>query len=156
MSLILFLCLIFVLRKRWFYTKKTLRSRSSTVWLLSLFEYFLQSCLSSFRSFFSVFWPPSSVLSFVFQNIYLLFSLRPRTRDASRVSLNRKIFSSSFMTSFSTNSFLLIYKVSLSCSFSCLVLFWFVRIFLKAHQMRFDCLLTSRQSRSSYFDDLNE
>ena len=156
MSSISFLCLIFVSERRWSRAEKTLKLRLSTVWSLFLFKYFLQSCFSFFRSFFSIFWSFSSISLFVFRNIHSLFLSRLRTRDASRASLCRKTLSSLFMISFSTDSFLLIHKVLLFCSFSCLVSSWFVRNSLRASQMRSDCLSTSCRSRSSHFDDLNE
>ena len=133
-----------------------LKSRSSTVWSLFLFKCFLQSCFSSSRSFFSIFWSFFSISLFVFRNIYSLFLSDLRIRDASRVSLCRKTLSSLFMILFSTDSFFLIHKVFLSCSFSCLILSWFVQNLLKTFQMRFDYLSTSRRSCSLYFNDLNE
>ena len=133
-----------------------LKSRSLIVWSLSLFKYFLLLCFSSSQSFFSIFWLSSSVSLFVFWSIYLLFLSRLRIHNASRISSCQKILLLLFMILFSTDSFLLIHKVLLSCSFSCLVSSWFVRNPLKAHQMRFNCLSTSRRLRSSHFDDLNE
>ena len=55
----------------------------------------------------------------IFRNNHSFFLSRLRIRDTSRLLLYRKILSSSFMTSFSTDFFLLIHKVFLFCSFSC-------------------------------------
>ena len=156
MSLISFFYLIFVSKERWFRVKKTLKSRSSTVWSLFLFKYSFQSCLSSSRLFFLTFWLSSSVSLFSFRSIYLLSSFYLRTYNILRILLNQKILSLSFMTLFSTDSFLLFHRIFLFCSFSCLISSWFVRNFLKTHQMRFDRLSTSCRSRSSHLDNLNE
>ena len=148
--------LIFILKERWFRVKKALKSRSSTVWLLFLFKYFLSSYLLSFQSFFSIFWLFSLILLFIFWSIHSLSLLRSRIYNALRVSSYWKTLSLLFMTFFSTDFFLLIHKVFLSCLFLYLILSWFVRNFLKTHQVRFNRLSTLRRSRSLYLDDLNE
>ena len=133
MSSISFFYLIFASKKRWSCAKKTLRSQFSIAWRSSLFKYFLRSCLSSFRSFFSTFWSFSLISLLIFRNNYSFFSFHLRTRNALRLSSYWKILLLSFIISFSTNFFLLIHKILLSCSFSCSILSWFVRNFLKAH-----------------------
>ena len=156
MSSISFLYLIFASGRRRSRAKKTSKSQLSTVWRSFLFKYFLRSCLSFSRPFFSTFWSFSSVSLFVFRSSHLFSSLHLRTRDASRLSSCQKISSLSFMASFPTDFSLLIHRIFLSCSSSCSISSWFVRNFLRTHQVRSGCLPTSRRPCSLHLDDLNE
>ena len=156
MLLISFLCWIVVLKARWSQASKALRMRHLRLWKRFSFKCFFQSCWSSFLLFFLIFLLFFSILLSVFPSHSSIFSLRHRTHDASRLSSKRTTSSMSFTTSFSSSSSFLIHKVLLSCSFPCSFSSWFSQNSLRTHWLRSDCSSTSRRSRSSDRDDLNE
>ena len=125
-------------------------------WKQSSFKCSLQSCWSSFLLFFLIFLLFLSILLSVFLSYSSVSSFYHCIHDVLRFLSRWTILSILFTISFLSSSFSLTYKVFLSCSFSCLFWFWFSQNSLKAHWLRFDCSLTSRQSRSFNRNDLNE
>ena len=125
-------------------------------WKQFSFKCSFQSCWSSFLLFFLVFSLFFPILLSVFSNHNSIFSFRSRIHDASRSSSKWIILSMSFTTSFSSSSFSLTHKILLFCSFLCSFSSWFSQNSLRAHWLRSDCSSTSRRSRSSDRNDLNE
>ena len=154
--LISFFCWIVVSKARWSQTLKTLKMQHLRLWKQFSLKCFLQSCWSSFLLFFSIFLLFFSILLSVFLNYNSIFLFYHRIHDASRFLSRRIILLMSFTTLFSSSSSFLIYKVSLSCSFSHSFLFWFSQNSLKAHWLRFNCSSTSRRSRSFNRNNLNK